>query len=958
MKTQSIPRNLILMLVAWSLLASWATAQRMPQDSWYLKKTVETGMFIGGGAIDADGNIYISDAKLGLIKKFSPTYQLLQTWGGLGTGDGQFGTISFQDAVRFRDWSHIGAGGLCFTAAQELVVCDPANHRVQVFSRTGTFLRKFGSQGTGNGQFNSPVAAAVSADGTIYVADRDNHRIQVFSAAGTFLSKFGSQGGFDGQLKTPTGLAVMSGENLAVADAGNRRIQVFTPGGSYVSKLANKDVRALCSFPDGALVMGTTYGPVVAAEDGAWDKSFASGKVRAWGSNSSGQINIPADLGAVVALAAGGSYTVALQSDGIVRAWGLNGMGQINVPADLGSVVAIAAGNNHTVALQSDGVVRAWGQSGSGQTNVPADLGSVVAIAAGNNYSVALQSDGVVRAWGSNSNGAITIPADLGPVVAIAAGNNHTVALQADGVVRAWGNNGTGPAAVPAGLGPVAAIAAGNGYTLALLADGSIRQWGSLASNPVGNGTVSRLATGCSAFHAMVVDSNGKVWAWGQNGSGQINVPTDLAAVSSLAVGGSHSVVVEGETGVSQVCAEPEGGILICSEKGTLRHYARTFRTILPESPNSIPLPVVISSSQRPGTSLVDIDFRVDDADDATVEVAALAFRNGGNTLADVIPIKTLAEGTANKLGAGVATGQVHRLTWDAQADVTGNFEQVQIEILAKDGRGLFNLDYIQIPAEGALPGLKISKTPLKGADFHAAWLWLIATGDPEIAFANGKVTRLSDAALLASSPRWLAWNITQSADGGSFAMSSEFELYNGAVVVPMTGATVTGSGSPNNLKDGSLTTEWQSSSSGAKRLVFQFPAAVEFDGYRFATGGIPNWRPVSWSLQTSHDGVNWTTVDTKTNATVPSASRTWTDIFKLGSSLSPELGRAFLLARMGLREATPAEVLRAQEAGMPGVITQWTPPLQVGPGERPVKVNSYGFETGDTGTWVVPITP
>ena len=65
-----------------------------------------------------------------------------------------------------------------------------------------------------------------------------------------------------------------------------------------------------------------------------------------------------------------------------------------------------------------------------------------------------------------------------------------------------------------------------------------------------------------------------------------------------------------------------------------------------------------------------------------------------------------------------------------------------------------------------------------------------------------------------------------------------------------------------------------------------------------------------------------------------------------------------FLLARMGLREATPAEILRAKEAGTPGVINQWDPPLQVGPGERPVKVNAYGFETADTGVWVVPTTP
>ena len=67
--------------------------------------------------------------------------------------------------------------------------------------------------------------------------------------------------------------------------------------------------------------------------------------------------------------------------------------------------------------------------------------------------------------------------------------------------------------------------------------------------------------------------------------------------------------------------------------------------------------------------------------------------------------------------------------------------------------------------------------------------------------------------------------------------------------------------------------------------------------------------------------------------------------------------GRAFLFAKMGLREATPDEVKRAREAGTPGVINQWAPKFQVGPGERPAAVNAYGFDTGADGYWVVPIT-
>lgn len=66
--------------------------------------------------------------------------------------------------------------------------------------------------------------------------------------------------------------------------------------------------------------------------------------------------------------------------------------------------------------------------------------------------------------------------------------------------------------------------------------------------------------------------------------------------------------------------------------------------------------------------------------------------------------------------------------------------------------------------------------------------------------------------------------------------------------------------------------------------------------------------------------------------------------------------GRAHLLDKMNLREATTAEITRAKEAATTGVTNKFEPALKVGPGERPVKVNEYGFDTGATsGYWVVP---
>jgi DNA-binding beta-propeller fold protein YncE len=53
-------------------------------------------------------------------------------------------------------------------------------HR-QVFSADGQFLAKWGSEGSGDGQFRGPGDIAVNASGNVYVAEWGNHRVQVFS---------------------------------------------------------------------------------------------------------------------------------------------------------------------------------------------------------------------------------------------------------------------------------------------------------------------------------------------------------------------------------------------------------------------------------------------------------------------------------------------------------------------------------------------------------------------------------------------------------------------------------------------------------------------------------------------------------------------------------------------------------------------------------------------------------
>jgi hypothetical protein len=159
---------------------------------------------------------------------------------------------------------------------------------------------------------------------------------------------------------------------------------------------------------------------------------------------------------------------------------------------------------------------------------------------------------------------------------------------------------------------------------------------------------------------------------------------------------------------------------------------------------NVPPTPVVLGAVQRSGTTFMDIDYRVDDPDDATVQTAALGFVDGGTTnlsnLSSVLKLTTLVEGTAANIGTNIPANTPKRLTWNVAADWNTNFGNVQVEILAKDGRGLLPFHWITLPSNGPNPELTVNSTPIYDRDLLPLWYWLIANGDPAIQLIGGKI--------------------------------------------------------------------------------------------------------------------------------------------------------------------------------------------------------------------------
>ncbi len=155
---------------------------------------VERGQFGGCGpqnsrvagpnflALDAEGNLFTTEAAMGRIQKFTAGGEYLLSWGSLGTEPGGFG--GGFEGFGNGPASIQGPVGICVDARGDVWISS-INGRLQQFDATGTYLRGLAlGQGTEPGQFLAPHAVALDSRGDLYVVDSFNHRVQKFRVAG------------------------------------------------------------------------------------------------------------------------------------------------------------------------------------------------------------------------------------------------------------------------------------------------------------------------------------------------------------------------------------------------------------------------------------------------------------------------------------------------------------------------------------------------------------------------------------------------------------------------------------------------------------------------------------------------------------------------------------------------------------------------------------------------------
>lgn len=155
--------------------------------------------------VDRYGNVYIVDRENEIAKKFDSDGKLISKWGSTGSGTGQF----------------VKPTAMGLDSENNIYIVDTGNNRIQKFDSDGRFIAVWGSFGEKSGEFNNPRGIAIDVENdVVYVLDNGNNRVQKFSRDGKFLSMWGAKGTSVGEFEnlSTEGIAVDSQGMVYVAD--------------------------------------------------------------------------------------------------------------------------------------------------------------------------------------------------------------------------------------------------------------------------------------------------------------------------------------------------------------------------------------------------------------------------------------------------------------------------------------------------------------------------------------------------------------------------------------------------------------------------------------------------------------------------------------------------------------------------------------------------------------------
>ena len=499
--------------------------------------------------------------------------------------------------------------------------------------------------------------------GKLYYSSAMTSTGRVFTWGGNYHGELGDGTRIDRYTPTDitTNFGLTTGETVTSIDLGEEHSsavtstgRIFTWGennggqlgdGTTIDKYIPMDITNNMELNTGETVTSVSSG------DGYQAAITSKGRLFTWGANWFGQLgdgtiifrydpnDITTKFGlitgeTVTTVSLGNYHSSAITSKGRVFTWGDNDYGQLgdgtttdrHSPTEITTNFVLNAGEAitdvfigayHSCAITSNGRIFTWGynsygQLGNGTTtsgSIPADITTnfgldtgekITSVALGNLHSSAVTSEGRLFTWGYNSASQLgdgttisrytptNITANFGiigneTITSVSLGFNHSSAITSEGRLFTWGSNQRGqlgvgtftnkniPTDITANLSlvndeTVTSISLGDYHSSAITSEGRLFTWGFNSSGQLGDGTiigksspmditnefglsVGEMITGVSlgTYHSCAITSNSRMFSWGGNASGQLGDGTTTDTHTPMDIS-SNFVLNDAET--------------------------------------------------------------------------------------------------------------------------------------------------------------------------------------------------------------------------------------------------------------------------------------------------------------------------------------------------------------------------------------------------------------------------
>jgi DNA-binding beta-propeller fold protein YncE len=196
-----------------TLNQSGAVIDRLSQHGISLRSVVDL-------AVASDGSVFIVEREIHRVVVVSVAGEIQLYIGDFGTAPGQ---LRYPIGISLSQ------------SEDEIYVADAGNSRVQVFSKSGQFLRGFGEhikQTDGAWQYVGTFARmsgiAIDSDDRVYISDAGLNHLQIFDNHGNHLGFLGRDGKHAVQFRVPAGITISEKNNLFITSTAGPDLKEYS----------------------------------------------------------------------------------------------------------------------------------------------------------------------------------------------------------------------------------------------------------------------------------------------------------------------------------------------------------------------------------------------------------------------------------------------------------------------------------------------------------------------------------------------------------------------------------------------------------------------------------------------------------------------------------------------------------------------------------------------------------